>query len=616
MAFAANALPALIAYVDTSVRYVWVNDTYVRWFARPRQEILGRHAAELLDPAAWVAIKPYTERALSGEEVSFDNTVVIEGGGTRDVRASYVPHRDDGGRIRGFVVLVTDVTETKAAERALQRSERLLRRSQAAAQMGSWEVTFDQKFLVIPGSYFWSSETYRIFDVEPSTPVTLPLFYSRVHPDERAAMQSERQPHLLRGESFESEYRIVRPDGSVRLLHSWLDFDPSADGTMQVVGTCQDITERKRAEADIQRAREQLQLVVDTTPALIARYDRDRRVVWANKSYAARFGKTPDELVGAHLVDLVGEAAFQVIDPFSARVLAGESLQMELEIPYASGPRWIHMAATPTLDAAGVPDGSVLVLTDVTEGRRLEHERERALKDLREADRRKDEFLAMLSHELRNPLAPILNSAEVLVHLRPGQQDLAVDAGKVIARQTRHMSRILDDLLDVSRVSRGTIELRKERVDLNELLRQAAEVAGPMLSEMGHALSLALAPQPIGLEADPTRLVQVFDNLINNAAKYTNPGGNIWIASAVEDGVAVVRVRDNGTGMTPELLSHAFELFVQGTRSFDRKQGGLGVGLTLVRTLVEMHGGSVQAFSDGLGRGSQLVVRLPVAAPG
>jgi PAS domain S-box-containing protein len=613
MVFAANALPALIAYVDTGLRYVWVNDPYVRWCGRPREEILGRHAAELLDPAAWAAVKPYAERALAGEEVAFDNTVVLDGGGTRDVHASYVPHRDEGGRICGFVALVTETTQTKAAERALRRSERLLKRSQAAAQVGSWEVTFDEKFREVPGSFFWSSETYRIFGVEPTTPATLSLFYSRVHPDERGAMQARRQPNLVRGESYQSEYRIVRPDGTVRLLHSWLDFDPGADGTMHVIGTCQDVTERKRAEMEIHRAREQLQLVVDTSPPFIARYDRERRLVWANKNYAARYGKTPDELVGASLRELVGEAVFQAIDPLCARVLAGESVQVELELPYAGGARWVHMAAAPTLDAGGIPDGCVAVLTDVTDGRRLERERERALDDLREVDRRKDEFLAMLSHELRNPLAPILNAVELLEQLEPAADGLVGQSRQIIGRQAKHMKRLLDDLLDVSRVSQGKIQLQKQRVDLTLLLRQAAEVSEPMMIEKRHELSMALARQPVELEADPTRLLQVFDNLLNNAAKYTDPGGHIAITVAVEGGEAVVTIRDDGIGMPPDLLARAFELFVQGTRSLDRTQGGLGIGLTLVQTLVNMHGGAVRAFSEGPGRGTELVVRLPLA---
>jgi PAS domain S-box-containing protein len=503
----------------------------------------------------------------------------------------------------------------ESVERALRRSERLLKRSQAAAQVGSWEVTFDKTFSEVPGSFFWSSETYRIFGVDPSTPVTLSLFYSRVHPDDRGAMQGRRQLNLARAESYQSEYRIVRADGSVRLLHSWLDFDPGPDGTMHVFGTCQDITERKRAEMEIHRASEQLQLVADTTPAFIARYDRDRRLVWANKSYAARFSKTPDDLVGSHISDLVGEAAFRAFEPIFARVLTGESIKMELEIPYPDGPRWVHLAAARTLDADGAAEGAVAVLTDVTDGRRLLQERERALTDLREADRRKDEFLAMLSHELRNPLGPILNAVEVLDQLGPGDDDLGAQSREVIARQAKHMKRLLDDLLDVSRVSQGKIHLQKQRIDLNAVLGQVAELSRPTMMEKRHELSIVLAARPMDLEADPTRMLQVFDNLLNNAVKYTDPGGHIAIVADVEDGEAVVTVRDDGIGMTPDLLARAFDLFVQGTRSLDRTQGGLGIGLTLVQSLVRMHGGSVRAFSEGPGCGSQLVVRLPLAPP-
>ena len=615
MAFAANALPALVAYLDTSVRYVWANDAYDRWFGRSPEQLLGRHAVEVMDPDAWAVAKPHAERALAGEEVAFDNTAVVKDGAVRDVRASYVPHRDDGGRICGFVALVTDITETKAVERALRRSELLLKRSQMAAQVGSWEVTFDEKFSEVPGSFFWSSGTYRIFGVEPSTPATLSLFYSHVHPDERGGMQARRSPNLARAESYQSEYRIVRPDGSVRMLHSWLDFDPGTDGKMHVFGTCQDITERKHAETEIHRARQQLQLVVDTTPAFIARYDRDRRLVWANRSYAARFDKTPDELVGLSIAELVGEAAAQVFEPIFARVLAGESIQMELEIPYAGGPRWVHLAAARTLDGDGAADGAVAVLTDVTDGRLLERERERALDDLREADRRKDEFLAMLSHELRNPLAPILNAVELLEQLEADDEGLGAQSRKVIARQTKHLKRLLDDLLDVSRVSQGKVQLQKQRIDLNVLLEQAVEISRPMMIEKRQQLSIVLEPQPLVLEADPTRLLQVFDNLLNNAAKYTDAGGHVAIVATVEDGGAVVRIRDDGIGITPDLLDRAFDLFVQGTRSLDRAQGGLGIGLTLVQTLVRMHGGSVRAFSEGPGRGTELVVKLPLAPP-
>jgi PAS domain S-box-containing protein len=614
VAFAANAVPALLAYLDSNVRYVWVNEGYLRWFDRPREAIIGRHASEVLDAAAWVNVRPYIERALSGEEVAFDNRLVFEGRPARDTRVSYVPHRDGEGRVRGFVVLVSDISEMKAIETALRRSERMLEQAQAAAHVGSWELAFDEGLGEIPGSSLWSRETYRILGYATGTPASRAGFYESVHPSDREALHAQAVHGLERREPFETEYRIVRPDGSVRVLHAWLEFERAPDGkTTHAFGTCQDITEQKQAEQEIRRAREQLELVVDATPAFIARYNPERRLVWANRSYAARFGKEPKELVGSRLVDIIGEQAFKVFEPFFARVITGESIQVELEAPYATGPRFVQLVAAPTLDMAGVPDGAVAVLTDLTHRRLLERERERALNELQEADRRKDEFLAMLAHELRNPLAPILNGMEILERLGPGNQELANKYRTIIARQARHMRRLLDDLLDVSRVSQGKIQLHTERLDLNALLQQAVEATRPTVIEKRHTLSLTLAPQSLVLEADPTRIVQVFANLINNAAKYTDAGGHIAVTSTAEDGEAVVSVRDSGVGMTPELLTRAFDLFIQDTRSLDRAQGGLGIGLTLVRTLVKMHGGSVRAFSEGPGRGSELVVRLPLA---
>jgi PAS domain S-box-containing protein len=614
IAFAADALPALIAYVDTAGRYLWVNLGYGRWFQRPTEEIVGRHASEILGAEAMGILGPYIDRALAGEQVTFEHTAVRREGVLRHLQTSYVPDLDGNGLVRGFVVLVIDITEAKM-ETALRQSERMLEQAQTIAQLGSWQVMLDENGAEVPGTLIWSSETYRIFGIDPHTSVDSGEdFYRNVHPDDRRALAARAAYATEHVEPFEQEYRIMRPDGSMRFIHARFQFERQADGKMmRAFGTCQDITERKQAELEIRHAREQLQLVVDSTPAFIARYNRAQRLVWANKGYAARFGKTPEELVGSRLIDLVGEAVWRLMEPFCARVLSGETVLTELAIPYLTGSRFVHLSASPTFDPAGVPDGCVTVLTDVTHWRQLEQERERALNELREADRRKDEFLAMLSHELRNPLAPILNSVEVLEHLGPRREELAGTFTKIIARQARHMKRLLDDLLDVSRVSQGKIELQTERVDLGRLLLEAVEVSRPMIAEKQQELSLMLAPQAVVLEADPTRLVQVFSNLINNAVKYTNPGGHIAILSAVENGEAVITVRDDGTGMTPDLLASAFDLFVQGTRALDRAQGGLGIGLTLVRTLVKMHGGSVRAFSEGPGRGCELVVRLPLA---
>jgi signal transduction histidine kinase/DNA-binding response OmpR family regulator len=240
----------------------------------------------------------------------------------------------------------------------------------------------------------------------------------------------------------------------------------------------------------------------------------------------------------------------------------------------------------------------------------------RLFQEIQAAGRRKDEFLAMLSHELRNPLAAVCNASFLLEKITPADTRTS-HLGTVISRQTQHLCRIVDDLLDISRITRGTIELRKEAVDLALAVEHAVETTRPLLEAREHELSVSLPPEPVRLEADPTRLEQVLTNLLNNAAKYTKTGGRIWVTAVREGADVVIRVRDSGVGISPELLPNVFDLFAQADRSLDRADGGLGIGLALVRGLVQMHGGSVAASSEGLDRGSEFVVRLPAmpAAP-
>jgi PAS domain S-box-containing protein len=481
--FVANALPALIAYVDRDMRYVWVNEAYRRWFGYAPEWIRGRTILEVLGAAVLEAIQPYTERALAGEEVTFAQRLTYERGPARDVRVTYVPHRAPDGGVRGFAVLSADVGELRAVEQALRRSEHLLEHAQSAAHVGSWEALLERG----PNDRVpltWSDETYRIFGYEPrSIEPTWDLLLAAVHPEDREALRSTAVADFAAGRPTEKEYRIVRPDGAVRMVHAWSQFEHDANGKpIRIIGSCQDITEQKRVEQELQ-----------------------------------------------------------------------------------------------------------------------------------EADRRKDEFLAMLSHELRNPLAPILNAVELLERTPPSDVGRSSKYRTVIARQVQHMKRLLDDLLDVSRVSQGKIQLRKESVELGSLVLQAVEVSRPLIVEKRQQLSMTLASNPLRLEADPTRLVQVFANLLNNAAKYTDVGGHIVLTVVTENGEAVVKVKDDGMGMRSDLLERAFDLFVQETRSLDRSQGGLGIGLTMVRSLVQMHGGWVRAFSEGAGRGSEFVIGLPLS---
>jgi signal transduction histidine kinase/CheY-like chemotaxis protein len=232
-------------------------------------------------------------------------------------------------------------------------------------------------------------------------------------------------------------------------------------------------------------------------------------------------------------------------------------------------------------------------------------------RELREADRRKDEFLATLAHELRNPLAPIRNALQILK--LPKLDAATVERSReMMERQVYHLVRLVDDLLDVSRVMRGKIELRKERVELASVVARAVETAQSLIEAQGHELTVALPPEPLPLNADPVRLAQVVGNLLTNAAKYTESNGRIWLTAEREGDQATLRIRDTGIGVAPDLLPKIFDLFVQADHAATRSQGGLGIGLTLVKNLIEMHGGSVEVHSAGLGKGSEFVVRLPL----
>ncbi len=279
--------------------------------------------------------------------------------------------------------------------------------------------------------------------------------------------------------------------------------------------------------------------------------------------------------------------------------------EQEIVIERPDGSRWVALAhANPLRDESGQITGAVNVLLDITARKQAEEE-------LRSSDRRKSEFLAMLAHELRNPLAPLRNGLQIL-HLSGDSSATSTEARAMMERQLGQLVRLIDDLLDLSRITNGKIELRRERVDLASVVRDAVETSRPVLESSRHELTLTQPPGAVFVYVDRARLAQVFANLLNNSAKYTEPGGRIWLTVQRHGSDAVVKVRDTGVGIAPDMLARIFDLFTQGDGSLERSQGGLGIGLSLVRHLVEMHGGRVEARSDGPGKGSEFVVRLPV----
>jgi PAS domain S-box-containing protein len=371
-----------------------------------------------------------------------------------------------------------------------------------------------------------------------------------------------------------------------------------------------DITEWKRADHARRGSELRFSRYMENLPGLAWMKDLSGRYLFVNEAAARAFRHTREELYGRTDDELFppGTAsAFRENDRVALEngtgVLAVENLLQDDGVEHHS-----LVSKFPVADSDGrvIAVGGIAI--DITE-------RVHAEEALRTADRRKDEFLAMLAHELRNPLAPLVTAADIL-RMHGSTDPVLRRQQEVIHRQTQQMKRLLDDLLDVSRISRGKVQLAPEAVDLVTILTHAVEMSQPLIDARGHTLELGLPNTPLPLEGDPARLVQVFTNLLNNAAKFTPPGGRIRLQASQTDGAARVSVRDTGIGMTPEVLEHAFELFAQGDQELDRTRGGLGIGLTLVRQLAEMHGGSATAHSDGPKLGTEVVVTLPLRPSG
>jgi PAS domain S-box-containing protein len=325
------------------------------------------------------------------------------------------------------------------------------------------------------------------------------------------------------------------------------------------------------------------------------------------------FGYSAGQAVGRHVSLIIPPDRVAEEDRIIASLKAGQRIEhFETERMRAGGERiQVSLTISPIKDEDGTVIGASKIARDITDRQRAEADLRRLANDLSEADRRKNEFLAMLAHELRNPLAPISNAARAL-RMGSGDREAVESASEMLERQVGHMARLVDDLLDMSRITRGKIELRPERVELAPIVHQSVEASRPLYRSLNHELVVTLPPQPVYLDGDPTRLAQVIGNLLNNAAKFTDKGGQVGLTVEREANLAVIRVKDNGIGIAREHLPRIFEMFAQLDTSLERSRDGLGIGLTLVRTLVEMHGGTIDVHSDGPGRGSEFVVRLPV----
>src|SRR5215475_5198338 len=413
------------------------------------------------------------------------------------------------------------------------------------------------------------------------------------------------------------EFLYHRGDG----INAWISVSgaPISDAGGGIVGgvvLITDIDKEKRASEALRINQERLNLAQKASQAGSFEWNlRTNAVIWSEETEAI-FGLAPGSFGGSYedwTRCVHPEDLSRAEQELRRAIVDGEGAS-EYRVVWPDGSvRWIQARGEVFFDEAGEPLRWIGINIDVTERKQMEESLRRQTEALREADRRKDDFLATLAHELRNPLAPLRNAVQILA-LRGDDSAVVAQTNELMDRQIQQMVRLVDDLLEVSRIGQGKISLQKAPVDLAEVVATAVETSRPLIESHRHKLTVLLRGRPLRVEADSARLAQVLSNLLNNAAKYTKDGGRIeFIAERVSEEV-VLRVRDNGVGIAPEMLPQVFDMFVQVESSRDRSQGGLGIGLTLVRRLVEMHGGKIEARSTGLGKGSEFLVRLPALA--
>ena len=544
------------------------------------------------------------------------------------------------------LVMALLVRQAQRADAEVRASTEQVRLALEAGGMGTWEWD------IVRGTVRWSEPLEALHGLEPGTfPGTFEAFQADVHPDDRARLQAAISGALESGQ-HRVEYRIVRPDGAVRWVEGRGELVRDATGRpLRMMGLCTDITERRRAT-------ERLAFLGEIARSITSSLDLD--------TVLRRIADGAQALCGADTAAIFladGESntmvpRYRVGPPLDAyrgfRIRPGEGIGGEVMLTrrpvriarYADDPRvpraflsvaretgTVALMVVPILvgqEVAGllyISNRTATAFTDEDEticvrlaeqaavaiqNARWAGEQEAARATAEAANRAKDEFLAMLGHELRNPLGALSSAARVLTIADPNGGEAAA-ARDVVGRQLRHLTRLVDDLLDVSRVMTGKIVLRRERVDLGAVVRRTVDALATSDRLVRHRVTVDAAPAWV--DADPTRLEQIVTNLVENAAKYTPDGGTIAVRAAREGEHAVLSVTDSGIGIDADLLPRVFELFVQGDRALDRRGGGLGIGLTLVRRLTEMHDGAVTASSDGHDRGSTFTVRLPAGTP-
>ncbi len=520
----------------------------------------------------------------------------------------------------GLSIYFLDITRRKEAEQQTLSSESRFRAAVGAVSSLIWtNNAWGEMEGVQPG---WEGFTGQTFEEYQGYG-----WATAVHPDDSQSTLDTWNEAVAEMKTFDFEHRLRRADGEWRLCSVRAVPVIGAENEIREwVGVHTDITEQRQAEGDLRESEVRKTAMFEAALDCIISMDHEGRIIEFNASAEKTFGHRREDVLGRDLADVIIPPAYReghrkgMEHYFKTGEGSALNRRLELSALRADGSEF-PVELTVTRIPVDGPAQFTAYLRDITESKLLMELQEKATMELRqiaaklsEADRRKDEFLAMLAHELRNPLAPIRNALHIM-RMTSDRDGPTRSASEMMDRQVGQLVRLVDDLLDVSRITRGKIELRLEKVEVASIIYQAVEAAQPSCHSGGVILDVELPEMPIYLNGDSARINQAIGNLLNNSCKFTGEGGRIHLSLTEEAGFAKIRVKDTGIGIAEEQLPIIFDLFVQADTSLERAVSGLGIGLTLVKNLVEMHGGTISGYSEGLGKGSEFTIRIPILEP-
>lgn len=639
----ASVAEYVISY-DSQGRVIFVSARAAEFVGLPAEAIMGKTHQELFPEYVGSA---YSKALESTFQTQQKTTVLSFYEKTRQWFENHLfPSQ------AGVTVLATNITEKKQLEARAAETEARMSLALKAGRMGGWH--WDLR----TGQGHWLHGMAELHGL-PESVRSLPMaeYLEHVHPEDRESLAKVVESALARNEDYRCEYRIVWPDKSIHWLESQAVLFIGEGGEVEkIAGVCIDVTERLRKERDLAflaQASAELAEFVDRQGTLdkvaqlavpgfadwcavdlLAAPDILSRVAVAHidpekvalaHELQKRFPPDKKSPNGAWeavrtgksiFVPLITEEMFEVadIDPEYKRILRSLGLTSYICAPLMAHGRCLGVltfVAAESMRSYTLED--LAMAEDLARRAAIAIENAELYSTLKESDRRKDVFLATLAHELRNPLAPIINGLEI-IKLAPEDTRRIMSSARLMERQAQQLARLVDDLLDISRITAGKIVLQKERTTLANVINAAVETSQPHVQAARHNLSISLPGVPTDIVCDPVRLAQVFSNLINNAARYTLPGGQLHVEVEATPEEYIVRVRDNGIGIPADMLTKVFDMFTQVEHPIDRRHGGLGIGLSLVQGLVSLHGGTVLARSDGEGKGSEFAVHLPRAS--